>query len=90
MAWENHVYYFGYWDRAAHTNIKEDRHLLSTLPSDWHADRGRLILSLSLSPHYFISVWSGQNARANELRVRWSLPSRRALKSLISQQEQVG
>ncbi len=48
MAWENHVYYFGYWDRAAHTNIKEDRHLLSTLPSDWHADRGRLILSLSL------------------------------------------
>ncbi len=21
MAWENHVYYFGLWDRAAHTNI---------------------------------------------------------------------
>ncbi len=30
------------------------------------------------------------NARANELCVRWSLPSRRALKSFISQREQIG
>ncbi len=27
MAGENHVYYFGLWDRAAHTNIQEDRNL---------------------------------------------------------------
>ncbi len=31
-----------------------------------------------------------KNAGANEHRVRWYLPSRRALKSFISQREQVG
>ncbi len=38
MTWENHVYYLGVWDRnrAAHTNISEDRNLLLMLLNDFH------------------------------------------------------